>query len=161
MTAMRTVVTLGVVVSSLAASLCPAALAEGGPPDARVGWLLSDQRAAPSNAQARLARTESQLAALARHRDAAAASPAIERAQRALREARTQLQAEQSAAFGRAVEIAAAALALASRQIAAQGAERTRDQAERRAALAEADLERARTELTRAQAQQASQLERP
>jgi hypothetical protein len=161
MAAMRTVATIGALVSSLAAGLGPARLAEADPPEARVGWLLSDQRAAPSHAQARLTRTAIQLTALARHRDAAAAAPAIERAQRALREAREQLEAGRSAPSGRSVEIAAAALALASRQIAAQGAERARVQAERRAALADAELERARTELANAQARQTAEPERP
>jgi len=161
MTPMRTVATIGVLVSSLAAGLCPAARAEAGPPEAGVGWLLSDQRAAPSNAQAVLAQTELQLAALVRQRDAAAGAPAIARAHRALRDARAQLEAGRSAAFRWSVEIATAAVALASRQIAAQGAERTRGQAERRAALADADLERARTELANAQARRTAEHEPP
>jgi hypothetical protein len=151
MTGMQTAVAVAVLVSSLAAGLYPAALAEAEPPAPRVGWLLSDQRAAPSNAQARLAQTTLQLTTLTRHRDAAVAAPALDRAQRALREARAALEAGRSAPFGRSVEIAAAALALASRQIAADGAERTRVQAEHRAALADAELERARIELARAQ----------
>jgi hypothetical protein len=158
MTAMRTVATVAVV-SCLAVGLGPAALAQAAPPDAHVGRLFSDPRAAPESAQARLTRTANQLTTLASHRDAPAAALALERARRALREARDQLATGRSAAFARSVEIAAAALALASRQIAAQGAERARRDAERRAARADAELERARTDLASAQARQTAELE--
>jgi hypothetical protein len=159
MTAMRSVAAVAMLVSSLGASWCPPALAQDDLPEARVGLLFSDQRAAPSAAETSLARTTQQAATLARHRDAAAAGWAIERAQRALREARQELEAGRSVAFQRSVEIAAAALALASRQIAARGAERVRAHAERRAALAEAELQRARAELASVKARCAAELD--
>jgi hypothetical protein len=159
MTAMRTAVAAGMLVATLAAGLCPA-LAQANPPEARVGWLFSNQRAAPSSAQARLAQTTLQLTTLARHRDAAVAAAAIERAQRALRDARDALEAGRSGGVARSVAIAGAALALASRQIAAHGAERARALAAHRATLAEHALERARTELAQAQARHAAELER-
>jgi len=150
-----------VLISSLVAGLGPATLAAADPPEAHVGWLLSGQRAAPPDPHTRLAQTSMQLTALTAHRDAPAASTALERARRALRDASDQLEAGRSGPFGRSLEIATAALALASRQIAAQGAERVRVQAERRAALAESELERARTRLAETLARQTAELGRP
>jgi hypothetical protein len=90
---------------------------------------------------------EARFAELARRRDAGSARSAIEHGRRALAAAGDALGAGHSQAAERQKQIAWAALALASRRIAAASAAHERAAAERRAVAAEAAFGRARKAL--------------
>jgi hypothetical protein len=87
------------------------------------------------------------LRTLASQRDARVASSALADARRALDRARVALAHEEFSVERRAKQLAWAALALGSRQIALAVAQRQREAAELRANRVEADLARAQREL--------------